>query len=78
MSEHHHSVGAEGMDELKVLMEYMINHNANHIEELLQIAEKLKAHGNLPAGKKTIEAVDEYNKGNALLKEALGFLGDEK
>ncbi|MBR3737838.1 MAG: hypothetical protein IKN26_03770 [Eubacterium sp.] len=66
------------MEELEALMEYMINHNANHGKELLQIAEKLNENGNLQAGKKTIEALDEYNKGNALLKEALGFLGDEK
>ncbi len=76
----HHTVSAESTDELKALLEYTVNHNTSHTDELLQIAKKLGECGKAPAGEKVIAALEEYKKGNALLAEALENLkqGDEK
>ncbi|MBR0412638.1 MAG: hypothetical protein IJI47_03625 [Eubacterium sp.] len=71
---HHHTVNADSAAELKALVEYMVNHNVSHTEELSQIAAQLKETGNDVASEKTLAAIEEYNKGNALLKDALDKL----
>ncbi|MBQ9530908.1 MAG: hypothetical protein IJR70_02435 [Eubacterium sp.] len=71
---HHHTVNAESEEELKVLVEYMVKHNISHTDELCQIAERLKKDGKNTSAEKTLEAINVYNKGNALLKEVLETL----
>ncbi len=68
---HHHNIVSGSPEELKALLEYMLHHNISHAEDISQIAEQLKAGGNTDAGEKALSALEKYNQGNALLKEAL-------
>ena len=52
----------------------MAKHNASHADELKKIAEKLNENKNAEASRKVLAATDEYEKGNALLSEALELL----
>mgnify|MGYP007012514541 CR=1 FL=1 len=61
----------ESREELKALSTYMANHNISHTEELKGLAEKLLEQGDKEAYDKFALAIAEYEKGNALLTEAL-------
>ena len=68
----HHSISdSVGQDELTVFLEFTLKHNISHTAELSSLAEKLGHRGNTVASEKVLSALEEYNKGNALLKEAL-------
>lgn len=69
--EHHNLTDADGRDELTVFLEFTLKHNISHTGELSSLAEKLKGTGNTAAAEKVLSALEEYNKGNVLLKEAL-------
>lgn len=68
---HHHDTPADTPQEVRALLEYMLNHNVSHSEEVLKIAEKLKELGNTAASEKALDALEQYKSGNKLLKEAL-------
>ena len=75
--EHEHH-GHEGtpMDELKAMLKYMVGHNASHVRETQELAEQLKDEN--PDVYMTInDAVAEFEKGNALLSDALEKLSAE-
>jgi len=61
----------ESREELKALASYMAKHNISHTEELKGLAEKLLEQGDREAYGKFALAIAEYEKGNALLTEAL-------
>ena len=74
MHSHHHGINAESAEELRALTEYMLSHNVSHAEELKDIASLMSQHGFDKANRKALEAIEEYNKGNALLQQALELM----
>ena len=71
---HHHKVVSENPEEMKALLEYMLSHNISHSEEIAQIARQLTKTGNEQAGEKTLSALEKYNQGNELLRQAIESL----
>ncbi len=71
---HHHSGGGSSdtpMEELLALMKYMVGHNAAHAEELAQLAQKLQDAGNHSAYRRIMDAVVNFDVGNATLAAVL-------
>ncbi len=75
MSEHHHHHHHEEMskENAVMLLEYMLNHNMHHTEEL----EETMSFANKEAADLIHEAVHAYEKGNTLLAEALKKMREE-
>ena len=59
------------------MLKYMVGHNASHIKETQELAEQLKDEESA-AYAKICEATAEFEKGNALLGEALASLTGTK
>ena len=59
------------LEELQALIQYMVNHNAAHARELMQLAEQLKATGNSAAYEQVLAAVSDFEKGNMRLSMVL-------
>ncbi|MBR3704384.1 MAG: hypothetical protein IKM11_02725 [Oscillospiraceae bacterium] len=59
------------MAQLCALMNYMVDHNASHANELADLAQQLKAAGKDGAFEKVMAAVEEFNKGNQILADVL-------
>lgn len=77
MHEHHsheHATNVGSREEAIALLKYMANHNESHTRELAGVASSLKASGDNEAYDKIVSAIEEYEKGNANLKEALEIL----
>ena len=62
------------MEELTVLMKYMVNHNAAHARELAQLASQFQAAGNPAAFEQVMAAVSDFEKGNMRLSVVLASL----
>ena len=62
------------MEELQALMQYMVNHNAAHANELAQLAEQLKKAGSAAAYEQVLAAVSDFEKGNMRLSAVLASL----
>ena len=71
---HHHGGGEVAMDEMIALMKYMVSHNAAHAEELAQLAQKLEDAGNHSAYRRVMDAVVNFDVGNATLAAVLDEL----
>lgn len=69
--EHRNIASAAGREEVTALLEFTVKHNISHTGELSELAEKIKEFGNTKAAEKILSALEEYNKGNELLREAL-------
>lgn len=73
--EHHHdhpyAGDADVREELIALMKYMVGHNDAHTRELADLAERVHGIGQHEAYDAILAAVKEFEKGNALLSEAL-------
>lgn len=67
--EHHHT--GTPLEELVVLMKYMVGHNAEHTHELAHLAEDIKETGNEAVYEEIMKAVEFYNQGNDVLAKAL-------
>ena len=72
-----HSHDATPREELLAMLKYMVGHNASHIKETQELAEQLKDEESA-AYAKICEATAEFEKGNALLDEALASLTGTK
>lgn len=70
---HSHTHNAEDtpMDEVIALVKYMVGHNEAHAEELAQLAQKLDDAGNHSAYRRIMDAVVNYDVGNATLAAVL-------
>ncbi len=66
---HNHEVSQD--DELLALLNYMVGHNESHTSELSELAKQLDTDENAEAYNLVRKAIDEYKKGNELLKNAL-------
>ena len=62
------------MEELMVLMQYMVNHNAAHAKELADLAAQLDKAGNKVAYEQVMAAVSDFEKGNLRLATVLASL----
>ena len=60
--------------EIVALMRYMIGHNASHAGELSELAQRLKDSGNAAACEQVMQAVSDFEKGNARLAAVLSTL----
>lgn len=68
--EHHgHEEQQSPEGRAKILLNYMIDHNAHHIEEMEELALSLEASNSAEAAAKIREAEELFRKGNALLGE---------
>ncbi len=74
--DHDHEHTATPKEELVALMKYMVGHNASHARELSELAGQFKDAGNDASYEKVMAAVAEFDKGNAILSEALKELGE--
>ena len=59
------------MARLCALMNYMVDHNASHANELADLAEQLKNAGKEAAFEKVMAAVEDFKKGNERLADVL-------
>ena len=71
---HHHGGSGVPMEELVALMKYMVGHNAAHAEELAQLAQQLEEAGNRNAYRRVMDAVVNFDVGNATLEAVLDEL----
>ncbi len=62
------------MEELMALMQYMVNHNTAHANELAQLADQLKKAGSPAAYEQVMAAVSDFEKGNMRLSTVLASL----
>lgn len=65
---------AHDKQEFTALIEYMIHHNEHHNEELEELASSLEGVNEAAFGK-VKEAIQDFQKGNSALAEALKELG---
>ena len=64
--------------EVVALMQYMVNHNAAHANELAQLAGRLKDLGDTTAYEQVMQAVSDFEKGNMRLSTVLAALNVPK
>lgn len=69
--DHPHAGDASVREELIALMKYMVGHNDAHTRELAELAERVHGLGQHDAYDHILAAVKEFEKGNALLSDAL-------
>jgi len=72
-----HAVGETPMDELLVLMKFMVDHNDAHAQELATLADQLQQAGKTRAYKQIMDAVSDFDMANATLNAVLQNLQDE-
>ena len=60
--------------ELMALMQYMVNHNAAHANELAQLAGRLKEMGDPTGYEQVMQAVSDFEKGNMRLSTVLAAM----
>ena len=86
--EHGHSHSHEGCDlhdcaacgscdpmqETVALLQYMVNHNAAHANELAQLAKQLQDMGENVAYEQVMQAVSDFEKGNMRLSTVLAAM----
>ena len=62
------------MAEMIALMRYMVSHNQAHAEELAQLAQQMEEAGNHGAYRRVMDAVVQFDMGNATLAAVLDEL----
>ena len=62
------------MEELLALMQYMVNHNTAHAQELAALAAQLEKAGSHMAYEQVMSAVSDFEKGNMRLSAVLASL----
>ena len=70
----HHQADAVPLEELVALMKYTVSHNTAHAEELAQLAQQLEDAGNHSAYRRVMDAVVNFDVGNATLAAVLDEL----
>lgn len=71
----HEGQNAQSANETVALLNYMIDHNKHHGEDLHEIYHSLEAAGNKEAAELVHEAMHLYDHGNEKLAEALKLIG---
>jgi hypothetical protein len=57
----------------RAILEYMLDHNRRHAQELSGVAEKIRAEGLGTAADLVMEAVQDFEEGNEKLAKALSL-----
>ena len=65
---------ATAIEELRLLLEYLVKHNQEHANELMDLAVRVKDQGHEKAYDHMAEGVDLLNGSNQSLREALDEL----
>ena len=60
--------------EIVALMQYMVNHNAAHANELAQLAGRLRDMGDTTGYEQVMQAVSDFEKGNMRLSTVLSAM----
>ena len=69
--EHHHDHGdMPSAERTKALLNYMIDHNEHHAEELAELVDSLEG----AARKRLLEAIGSFEAGNVQLREVLELM----
>lgn len=71
----HEGQAAHGTDETVALLNYMIDHNKHHGEDLHEIYHALEAAGKTEAANLVHDAMHNFDHGNEKLAEALKLIG---
>ena len=72
--EHEHSHDFTPEQELLALVHYMAHHNADHADELEDLAEKINEIGNNEAYNKLTAAIAKFREGTELLEEVMELM----
>ena len=75
--EHEHTHAPVDLKQTKALLQYMLEHNRHHAEELHDLAHQLSGEGKHAAADRIHEAIHSYEEGNNLLEQALAAIIDE-
>jgi len=62
------------LQELRILLEYLVKHNQDHATELMELAVRVKAQGHAGAYDQMARGVDLLNESNRSLQAALAAL----
>ena len=65
---------ATAIEELRLLLDYLVKHNQEHANELMDLAERVKAQGHKKAYDHMAKGVELLNGSNQSLQEALDEL----
>lgn len=78
--EHHHEHphGENTVPQTRALLEYMLEHNRHHAEELHDLAHQLGDQGKAEAANLIHEAIHRFGEGNDLLDKALKAVSSEE
>ena len=76
---HHHAPAANAtpLEEIVALMKFMVSHNEAHAQELADLAQTLEDAGNRSAYRRIMDAVANFDMGNATLAAVLEDLQDQ-
>ena len=76
--DHEHPHGADAVRQTRALLQYMLEHNRHHAEELHDLAHELSGQGKVAAADRIHEAIHSFDEGNGLLEQALAAIDEEK
>ncbi len=68
---HIHAQGKSEQEEAKALLNYMLEHNEHHAEELISLSDRLRELDMESSASDLDKAVSFYKKGNEMLEKAL-------
>ena len=75
--DHDHTHNGTPLEELLMLMKYMVSHNDAHAQELAELASQLQAAGKDRAYRRIMDAVAEFDIANAKLDSVYKELNEE-
>lgn len=76
--DHSHGTSDTPLEELLALMKFMVDHNDAHAQELAELADQLQSAGRGRAYGRIMDAVTEFDMGNAQLSAVLEELSQEE
>jgi thymidylate synthase ThyX len=65
----------DNQQKIRTLLDYLIEHNKEHSQEIAEWAEKARALGADQAGEQMLKAAQQMDKANEFLSRALASLG---
>lgn len=75
---HEHITAFESAEQAVKVLDYMLDHNIHHAEEVHEICHKLEFSGEAEAAEYLDKAVDAFRDGNELMEKALRVLKKEE
>ena len=74
---HEQPQGVDAVKQTRALLQYMLEHNRHHAEELHDLAHQLSGQDKVAAADRIHEAIHSFDEGNGLLEQALASIGSE-